>query len=166
MVAANPNAERSVGILQCGEVPESLSHAFIDYNEMIAKSLVAADPTLTQKGWGVGVATSSVYEQPAWMSQAVDELNLVVSHQEQVITLPENATLVAGSDFCPHSIFSVGQSMLGIQGHPEFTTEYSRALMEARREIIPADRVSEGMDSGWLEVDLTHWTSPGHLARI
>ena len=42
MVAANPNAERSVGILQCGEVPESLSHAFIDYNEMIAKSLVAA----------------------------------------------------------------------------------------------------------------------------
>ena len=221
MVPANPNTEWSVGILQCGEVPESLSHAFIDYNEMIAKSLIAADPKLTcrtwrvfegeipepdecdawittgsrhsvndendwtekfcdfvevaaekehpfvgicygmqmmaralggrvefsQKGWGVGVATSSVYEQPAWMSQAVDELNLVVSHQEQVITLPENATLVAGSDFCPHSIFSVGQSMLGIQGHPEFTTEYSRALMEARREIIPADRVSEGMDS-------------------
>ena len=81
------------------------------------------------------------------MSQAVDELNLVVSHQEQVIMLPENATLVAGSDFCPHSIFSVGQSMLGIQGHPEFTTEYSRALMEARREIISAHRVSEGMAS-------------------
>ena len=37
--------------------------------------------------------------------------------------------------------------MLGIQGHPEFTADYSRALMEARREIIPADRIFEGMAS-------------------
>ena len=53
MVVANPNAKSSVGILQCGEVPESLSHAFIDYNEMIARSLIAADPTLTCRTWRV-----------------------------------------------------------------------------------------------------------------
>ena len=211
----------SVGVLQCGEVPENLRESFIDYNEMIAQSLRTADPGLScrtwrvfdgeipspdacdawittgsrysvnddndwthsfcdfvrevsqlerpfvgicygmqmmakalggkvefsEKGWGIGVATSSVCRQPLWMGQGVDEVNLVVSHQEQVVELPDNATLIAGSDFCNHSIFSVGRHMLGIQGHPEFTADYSRALMESRRAIIPAERISEGMDS-------------------
>jgi GMP synthase (glutamine-hydrolysing) len=43
--------------------------------------------------------------------------------------------------------------MLGIQGHPEFTTAYSRALMELRRDIIPATRIEQGMDSLLLSVD-------------
>ena len=43
--------------------------------------------------------------------------------------------------------------MLGIQGHPEFTTAYSRALMEMRRSIIPAERIAQGMDSLSIEVD-------------
>ena len=211
----------SVGVLQCGEVPENLCESFIDYNEMIAQSLRTADAGLScrtwrvfdgeiprpdacdawittgsrysvnddndwthgfcnfvrelsklerpfigicygmqmmakalggkvefsEKGWGIGVATSSVCRQPLWMGERVDEVNLVVSHQEQVVELPDNATLIAGSDFCPNSIFSIGRHMLGIQGHPEFTADYSRALMEARRSIIPADRIGEGMDS-------------------
>ncbi|HCX88333.1 MAG TPA: GMP synthase, partial [Gammaproteobacteria bacterium] len=67
--------------------------------------------------------------------------------------LPQDATLIAGSDYCRNSIFTVGRHMLGIQGHPEFTTEYSQALMEARRAIIPADRISEGMASLAKPVD-------------
>jgi GMP synthase (glutamine-hydrolysing) len=47
--------------------------------------------------------------------------------------------------------------MLGIQGHPEFTTDYSRALMDARRSIIPAEAVEAGMDSLSKPVDGS-WT--------
>ncbi|HCK76079.1 MAG TPA: GMP synthase [Gammaproteobacteria bacterium] len=211
----------SVGVLQCGEVPENLRESFIDYNEMVAQSLNTADPRLScrtwrvfegeiprpdacdawittgsrysvnddndwtrgfcdfvrevsqlerpfvgicygmqmiakalggkveisEKGWGIGIATSLVCRQPLWMDQRVDEVNLVVSHQEQVIELPDNAELIASSDFCNYSMFSVGRYMLGIQGHPEFTADYSRALMESRRTIIPADRIAEGLDS-------------------
>ena len=39
MVAANPNAERSVGILQCGEVPESLKECqlvSVDVSALVA----------------------------------------------------------------------------------------------------------------------------------
>jgi len=114
--------------------------------QMMAKAL-GGKVEFSEKGWGIGVATSPVCRQPLWMGERVDEVNLVVSHQEQVVELPDNATLIAGSDFCPNSIFSIGRHMLGIQGHPEFTADYSRALMEARRSIIPADRIGEGMDS-------------------
>ena len=215
------NTNPTVGILQCGEVPENLRQSFIDYNEMMSQSLTVADPALnyrtwrvfdgeiprpdacdawittgsrhsvndendwthgfcdfvqevsqlerpfigicygmqmmakalggkvefSEKGWGIGVATSAVHRQPFWMGEPVDKVNLVVSHQEQVTDLPEDATLIAGSDFCPNSIFTVGRHMLGIQGHPEFTTDYSQALMEARRAIIPAERISQGMAS-------------------
>jgi GMP synthase (glutamine-hydrolysing) len=221
------NTSPTVGILQCGEVPENLRQSFIDYNEMMSQSLTVADPALNYRtwrifdgeiprpdtcdawittgsrhsvndendwthgfcnfvrevsqlhrpfigicygmqmmakalggkvefadqGWGIGVATSAVHRQPFWMGEPVDKVNLVVSHQEQVTDLPEDATLIAGSDFCPNSIFTVGRHMLGIQGHPEFTTDYSQALMEARRAIIPAERICEGMDSLTKSVD-------------
>ena len=37
--------------------------------------------------------------------------------------------------------------MIGFQGHPEFTPEYARALLELRRGVIPAERVNAGLDS-------------------
>ena len=220
-----------VGILQCGEVPDTLSAQFPDYNEMIEIGLKRADhnihcktfrvldgeiphPTAcdawittgsrfsvndsnewtekfgefvldahqlkipfvgicygmqmmakalggrvayAEKGWGVGVATSNVYEKAPLMANQKAVANLVVSHQEQVTELPAEAVLMAGSDFCPNGIFQVGSSMLGIQGHPEFTTDYSRALMDARRSIIPAEAVEAGMDSLSKPVDGS-WT--------
>jgi len=45
---------------------------------------------------------------------------------------------------------------LGIQGHPEFPKAYVAALMEQRRDRIPACRIREGVASLNLEVsDLT-----------
>jgi GMP synthase-like glutamine amidotransferase len=88
-----------------------------------------------------------------WMDGVAPTVNLVVSHREQVTALPEGAELIAGNDFCPNSIITVSGNMLGIQGHPEFTTAYSRALMEMRRSIIPAERIAEGIDSLSIEVD-------------
>ena len=40
-----------------------------------------------------------------------------------------------------------------VQGIPGFTTEYSRAFMEMRRSIIPAERIAQGFDSLSIEVD-------------
>ncbi len=120
--------------------------------QMIARAL-GGKVALAEKGWGVGVAISKVYRQTPWMREPNESINLVVSHREQVVVLPKGAELIAGSDFCPNSIFAVGDHMLGIQGHPEFTTAYSRALMELRRDIIPAPRIEQGMNSLSLSVD-------------
>ena len=55
--------------------------------------------------------------------------------------------------------------MLGIQGHPEFTTDYSQALMDARRSIIPAEAVEAGMDSLSKRVDGS-WTFDSIISFI
>jgi hypothetical protein len=43
-------------------------------------------------------------------------------------------------------MLGVGHNMIGIQGHPEFETEYAKALMEARRgHLIPEETVDAGL---------------------
>ena len=51
--------------------------------------------------------------------------------------------------------------MLGIQGHPEFSKEYSRALMEARSASIGREKAIKGIESLELPLDITvlrDWT--------
>lgn len=99
------------------------------------------------KGWGIGVATNRVISSPTWMEEKPDQINIIVSHQDQVAALPENAMVIAESDFCPYFIVQWNDHFLSIQGHPEWTREYSRALMKERRSIIPEERLNRGLSS-------------------
>ena len=56
-------------------------------------------------------------------------------HQDQVVALPEGATVVGRTDHCPIAMLRVGP-MLGVQAHPEFSTSYVDALLDARVERI------------------------------
>ncbi|MDQ7987409.1 amidotransferase [Pseudomonas sp. G34] len=87
-------------------------------------------------GWGVGIHRYQLTEQPDWMTPALDELTLLISHQDQVTRLPENATLLATSPFCAHAAYRIGDQVLCFQGHPEFVPEYSRALLDIRQQHI------------------------------
>ena len=59
-------------------------------------------------GWGVGIHTSAVVDEKWFMQPALQEYNLIVSHKDQVVTLPEGAERLATSDFCPNSMFCIG----------------------------------------------------------
>lgn len=105
-------------------------------------------------GWGVGVMTHAIKQQQAWMTPwHGDTLRLLSSHQDQVMALPEDGVVLAGSDFCPNYMVQVGKVFLGLQGHPEFTRAYASDLMERRRDIIPSERVEAGLHSLRLPVD-------------
>lgn len=106
--------------------------------EVVAKS---------DRGWGVGVATNRVITTPDWMSLKVSELHILVSHQDQVLSLPSQATVIAQSDFCPYFVVQWNDHFLSIQGHPEWVPGYSRALINERRAIIPPERATSGLDS-------------------
>lgn len=99
-----------------------------------------------QGGWCVGVQQFAVREHAPWMTPPLDSFGVVMSCQDQVLELPPGATLLAGNEQCPVGLFQVGR-MLAIQGHPEYTPEYSRSLMELRRERIGEERVRAGMAS-------------------
>ena len=55
----------------------------------------------SEKGWGVGLSENVITQQKSWMQPAPPDFRLLVSHQDQVVALPDSAEVVAGSDFCP-----------------------------------------------------------------
>jgi len=115
-------------------------------HQLITKAL-GGQVEKSAKGWGIGIAESQVQVRPDWMSVAPNNVNLIVSHQDQIVELPPATTVLMSSDFCPYSMILVGQCFIGIQGHPEFSRQYSLALMNARRDRIPAAVIETGASS-------------------
>ncbi len=105
------------------------------------------------KGWGIGTASNRVISHPSWMSDAPTEINILVSHQDQITELPTDTLLIAESDFCPFFIVQWGDHFLSIQGHPEWSTDFSRVLINSKRTTIPVDRINAGLDSLKVEPD-------------
>lgn len=121
-------------------------------HQVIAKAL-GGEVVKSDKGWGVGVSRNRITQTTDWMSADQRNLNLVVSHQDQVQTLPPDSIILAESDFCPNYMFQTGDCFLSVQGHPEFSKAYSNDLMEARRDRIDAQTIDEGKESLGYPVD-------------
>jgi len=115
-------------------------------HQIIGKAL-DAKVEKSSKGWGVGVATNSIVNQPTWMEAEGDEFNLLVSHQDQVIDPPTSVSILARTDFCPNFMVLWSETTLSVQGHPEWVHGYSRALINNRRGVIPEDVIGRGIDS-------------------
>ena len=121
--------------------------------QMMAKAL-GGTVASAANGWNVGMTTSRIHTREAWMGKTVGAtVNLLVSHKEQVTKLPVKARCIASSESCPNAIIGLGSSMIGFQGHPEFTPEYARALLELRRGVIPAERIDAGLASLAMTLD-------------
>lgn len=128
-------------------------------HQLIAKAM-NCEVTKSERGWGVGVARNRMLEFPDWMGQHKDMLNLIVSHQDQVIQVTDQTRIIASSDFCPYFMLQWNDHILGVQGHPEFNVDYSRALMLERKNIIPAERIERGLQSLQIPPDnqmFTRW---------
>jgi GMP synthase-like glutamine amidotransferase len=83
-------------------------------------------------GWGVGAIETT-------LDHAAGEPLLLYMHQDQVVALPEDSKVVGRTSHCPVAMVEVGTSMVGIQAHPEFSTRYVDALLDARAERIGLD---------------------------
>ena len=81
------------------------------------------------------------------MSPVVEDLTLLISHQDQVTALPENAAVVASSEFCPFAAYHINDQVLCFQGHPEFIHDYSRALLDLRQEHLGEQVYNKGIAS-------------------
>lgn len=99
------------------------------------------------QGWGIGVNRYQLLEQPEWMSPALESLDMLVFHQDQVTELPDNATLLASSAFCPNAAYSIGDQVLCFQAHPEFVDDYELALLNLRREFLGEARYQQALAS-------------------
>lgn len=107
-------------------------------------------------GWGLGVMQYQLDHHPEFID-AQDPVHLIVSHQDQVLSLPSGAKRLLSNDFCPNAAFYIPRRVLAIQGHPEFDVEYAKALLNIRAHQFPAD---------FLQCVHQSYQTPHHGARV
>lgn len=79
-------------------------------------------------------------------------LPVLATHEDRVEDLPPGAVLLAGNDSAPVQAFRIGESVWGVQFHPEATTAILRELILLRREALEAGAKARGRpDAGHVE---------------
>jgi GMP synthase-like glutamine amidotransferase len=95
----------------------------------------------SERGWNVGVRPLAIRRWADWMRPRVGAMHLVFNHRDQVVEAPPGAVVLAGDELCPVQMFSLGDRILGLQAHPEYSIQYQEALM----------RVASGLPRDALE---------------
>ncbi len=115
-------------------------------HQMMAEAL-GGRVARAETGWGVGARGVEIIRREVWMRPEQSRCALQYMHQDQVERLPDDGVVIGDSDHCSVAMFLVGDSMLGIQAHPEFPKAYSEALLLDRVERIGEGRVKAALES-------------------
>jgi GMP synthase-like glutamine amidotransferase len=99
------------------------------------------------QGWGVGRMCYDWHASDLPLAPEDGRLALLVSHQDQVMELPQNAVLLASNAHCPVAGYAIGEEVFCVQGHPEFVEDYSAFLLNRRRERLGEDLYCAGTES-------------------
>lgn len=93
----------------------------------------------SDKGWGIGLHNYPIVARKAWMDG--DEAAMVsvpASHQDQVVLQPPGTEVIASSVFTPYAGLAWrDRPALSFQFHPELSADYTRALLDSRRDRLP-----------------------------
>lgn len=108
----------------------------ICFGHQLLALLLGGKAERATQGWGVGTHEYTLANRAAWMTPEIETLTLLISHQDQVTALPQQASVVASSEFCPFAAYQIGNQVLCFQGHPEFIHDYSRALLDIRQQHL------------------------------
>ncbi|MEX2332899.1 MAG: amidotransferase, partial [Pseudohongiella sp.] len=90
---------------------------------------------------GLGVMQYQLDRHPPFVDSR-KSVNLIVSHRDQVLVLPDGAQRLLSNDFCPNAAFYIPGKVLAIQGHPEFSVDYARALLNLRADQLTPEMIA------------------------
>ncbi|WP_019954155.1 type 1 glutamine amidotransferase [Yoonia vestfoldensis] len=114
-------------------------------------------------GWAVGRQNYQInghdYALNAW-------------HQDQVVTLPKDATVIGSNDFCTNAALVYGNRIFTVQPHPEFDTQVIDGLVTYRGPgNVPdaqlaqvRDDLDKPVDSGRLATQIAQFFKERELA--
>ncbi len=90
----------------------------------------------SDRGWGLGVQDYEVVARPGWMAGLPDRFAVSALHQDQVVALPPDATVLARSPHCAIAAVAYGDpespDAVSLQPHPEFGPEFMDELLALR----------------------------------
>ncbi|MBQ0731747.1 MAG: hypothetical protein KBT75_13665 [Oleispira antarctica] len=128
-------------------------------HQLIAQAL-GGSVEESNKGWGVGVRSLATISDSPFSQSLPKHLDLIYSHKDQVVKLPDNARNFISDNFCPYAGFTIGQHIVTLQGHPEFSGEYSTLLFRLRAKNIGEPACSDAINS------LRHSTDANFIGRL
>ncbi|MGR5117243.1 type 1 glutamine amidotransferase [Vibrio astriarenae] len=104
-------------------------------HQLIARAL-GGKVERSNKGWGLGSYEVQICAQKRWMKLGVDSARLLVSHQDQVTIAPSGMKVVAKNDFCPNFMLVKDNHIMTVQGHPEFSAEFTEAVVHNFKPLV------------------------------
>ena len=117
-------------------VDHNIPMAGICFGHQILAEALGGKVEKSRKGWGLGVHDYNVEVKPSWMEGIDEGFSGHAVHQDQVIELPESATVIASSEFCPYAALVYGDpenpDALSVQPHPEFSADFIDDLIVIR----------------------------------
>ncbi|MHA6325415.1 type 1 glutamine amidotransferase [Roseivivax sp. CAU 1753] len=91
------------------------------------------------KGWSVGPTDYAFPDGP---------LKIHAWHQDQVITPPADARVIASSDFCTNAALLYGKRAYTVQPHPEFDDAFLGLLLDKRgKGVVPDSHLATARDA-------------------
>ena len=111
----------------------------ICFGHQVISHALGGHASKSEKGWGLGLKEFTITKRKSWMVPGLDSCKLYFTHGDQVTSLPPGAELLGTSDFCPNNIFCIGNRVLGIQGHPEYTLKRMYKILELLKEQVPIE---------------------------
>jgi len=119
----------------------------ICFGHQVISAALGGEVVKSPKGWGVGVKEFEIVQPQSWMRPALKQVALLFSHQDQVVSLPKGANILAQDSFCPFQMYQVGEHILTLQGHPEFSVAFAKSRLQSREDKMPPETYKKAMES-------------------
>ena len=133
----------------------------ICFGHQILAEALGGEVQQSKQGWGLGVHYYDTYIRPVWMSSAPERFAVNAVHQDQIVRLPCDAQVIAGSAFCPYAVIAYPGNAISFQAHPEFSSAFVRDLLQWRRGTgFPEEAVDAALKTLTQPLDspdIVHW---------
>ena len=134
----------------------------ICFGHQILAEALGGRAVKSDKGWGLGVQDYEVVARPGWMEHVPDRFAVNALHQDQVVALPPEATVLARSPHCEIAAVAYGDpehpTAVTLQPHPEFDAAFMDELIALRAgTVIPADAAAQARAGLSRPVDSGAW---------
>ncbi|MGB3410469.1 MAG: gamma-glutamyl-gamma-aminobutyrate hydrolase family protein [Microthrixaceae bacterium] len=141
---------------------DRVPHMGICFGHQLIAQALGGRVERSAAGWGVGAKEFEVINSAPWMQPASERFRVLMSHQDQVVELPEGGQTIAAAPYCPVGAYRVDSHVFCVQGHPEFVPELNRLLIEKRRSKLGEPTAGDALAS--LDEPLDHallieWTA-------